>query len=1510
MSKYAQRDDKKEKSHKRKNKKGKQAPRSSGNSTGGAENDGELTKPKQIFFRNMTYRQKLTWLLRYHSGFTWYEGQKAGESLYNPLFHDENKNQHPKPQGRAFNELTLAQKLTWFLHLGSALGDAIPPRLRGRELEAFLHKQNEQSTTQNPVPVNKHGSPTEKPPESSSTEKLPVCSPADKPTLLSGNTSASTPAQFLLPRETHVAPPLFPGFVNQQYHYSLTNQTHGAEPMPVMSSGLFLPGAEAAPARARIFPFKETQKQDEKVPEYSQLMKMNQKEYLSAMNKKHGTSINPTKRIRIRIFDGQERYVFITTMLENKDNQISKAFYGNYNNYPQALVDDLELYRTRNDIPQQTFTTQASPSVNLSSGDSIQKQQNDFLKVLEAYEETGGNLTEINQRSQRHELPDTAYDSWTTIKTITEAIRSEWSYSSASRNLTETFQLYERMMGGLSNQLDALIHTGTDAEMSHMRNSITMLGVEKNKQQALSEDVKPIVDYLANHTVTVSDDPRIAMSQALVLTYKIADPKNPARMLHKINFTDKEIIEDAQNKRNNRERDPEMASWLDVRQLEIYYIITKWKEWTGGRALSSISIDEFYQHASTKNISPLSAEQIFQHYEKSVASPAKDYSSVADLKGVSSFNTDAAFYKNINNYKQHDAKNEAADTLHYILDSAGLYPLDLDKPLKKFVCLNVFIPVFGLTYRDLRYVLKTFDRNLWDKAKGNLCLFQTDSDDYWILSTIQNMFYLKKITQQDFLRFSKPLSEERKVRELFGKIPELRSILPKPETKTKTKGIIATEERRYYKTRTTQAHGDTATTTLGDVLARMATRAFQGLAEMKKQFRFTERYKKPADYGTWSNARKIAWYVKNGIRNIGDFFQAVAKPLDMLVTWMDDEDYNPSEEDWAEMIFDVVTMFTTLGISAASAGAKVGKGVINTIKIARDQGLKGPALKKFVFTAIRPQLRKAAGGIGRELAGEVFPVIDWASFITSIGKWSYKNIRKLVPINMKNSADNNLSRKTFNLDDNIAAPGGSNSAAGHPPPKKPGYYRDSPVIAEGTAAKIYDTQDGYLIKEYKRELKDKPIEADSTGPIKADSTGPGKADSTGPGKADSTGPGKADSTGPIKADSTGPIKADSTGPGKADSTGPGKADSTEFVKGSSYIGALAEARRNCEALNRIYDPGTASYTITKGADPFVKIVYVKMKKIPGSSLSSILEKADDADISMVVNRLNTPDKLASEVNIMLDKLKVNGIQHYDINLGNVMYDPKLKQFHLIDFDRASITPKSGGKIAPLNDSQMMTMRNKLESDLNDFLRRGEQVERVSKAQRIFGQDASFHEIGVKTKIYKLTSHGFYGNTGHFSGVQTANNIETLLGEKPIIRLELESCFGGFGGKFSNAQIIANELTIPVKAYTGKVSNYSKQRNPNNYVLKVPRGNKVEQARMIAVNKLMFEIGEKFFSMRRAFNSLNRPRNRRDDVDTQLVNIAKTQDRTLPDDMWLTACFEEIMTTPGLLAQLGLSELGG
>lgn len=201
---------------------------------------------------------------------------------------------------------------------------------------------------------------------------------------------------------------------------------------------------------------------------------------------------------------------------------------------------------------------------------------------------------------------------------------------------------------------------------------------------------------------------------------------------------------------------------------------------------------------------------------------------------------------------------------------------------------------------------------------------------------------------------------------------------------------------------------------------------------------------------------------------------------------------------------------------------------------------------------------------------------------------------------------------------------------------------------------------------------------------------------------------------------------------------------------------------------------------------------------------------------------------------------------------------------------------------------------------------GPQAPAAVKAGDIFGADARFFEITPNTGIYQLTSHGAHGNTGHFSGVNTAKHIRTLLDGRRITRLELKSCFGGYGGKFSNAQIISNELRIDVKAYTIRVSTDSQQRHPNAFTVRRPMDNAAAQAAVIAVNNRMFEVSEMLLRIRR--RQFGNVRSARDDIETQLRNIASVQTQSLPDDEWLTRCFEAIVSNSLLLNQLGLSEL--
>ncbi len=202
-------------------------------------------------------------------------------------------------------------------------------------------------------------------------------------------------------------------------------------------------------------------------------------------------------------------------------------------------------------------------------------------------------------------------------------------------------------------------------------------------------------------------------------------------------------------------------------------------------------------------------------------------------------------------------------------------------------------------------------------------------------------------------------------------------------------------------------------------------------------------------------------------------------------------------------------------------------------------------------------------------------------------------------------------------------------------------YKHGGVIAEGTAAKIYDIGSGYLVKEYKR-----------------------------------------------------PLLA---------SGAPQKSQAGAGISGT-YAGSLSEANNNVTAFNRIYGNGSAALSITDGVNEYTKTVTVKMKRIPGEPLGDLARSGDANKQQAVLTLLDSVSKRNAVVEETLSKLKVQGINHYDINQANILFDAKTGKFNLIDFDRASINPEVSGTITPLTESQVQSMRTKLTADLEQFVR--------------------------------------------------------------------------------------------------------------------------------------------------------------------------------------------------------------
>ncbi|KVE25986.1 hypothetical protein WS67_16520 [Burkholderia singularis] len=150
------------------------------------------------------------------------------------------------------------------------------------------------------------------------------------------------------------------------------------------------------------------------------------------------------------------------------------------------------------------------------------------------------------------------------------------------------------------------------------------------------------------------------------------------------------------------------------------------------------------------------------------------------------------------------------------------------------------------------------------------------------------------------------------------------------------------------------------------------------------------------------------------------------------------------------------------------------------------------------------------------------------------------------------------------------------------------------------------------------------------------------------------------------------------------------------LRGGNDAIVLRNAETSKEAFNRLYGENAASVILQATDDPAVKIVTLKMKKIPGESLASILRRNDWALAEQICEEASNRDVVSE----LIDQLKSHGISHWDINLANILYDHNTKKFNLIDFDSASLRPPG----MPLTEGETMNMRSKLRFDLDDFRR--------------------------------------------------------------------------------------------------------------------------------------------------------------------------------------------------------------
>jgi hypothetical protein len=217
-------------------------------------------------------------------------------------------------------------------------------------------------------------------------------------------------------------------------------------------------------------------------------------------------------------------------------------------------------------------------------------------------------------------------------------------------------------------------------------------------------------------------------------------------------------------------------------------------------------------------------------------------------------------------------------------------------------------------------------------------------------------------------------------------------------------------------------------------------------------------------------------------------------------------------------------------------------------------------------------------------------------------------------------------------------------------------YRSSRnLVAQGSAAKVYRLDSAFLVKEYQTPLHFGTRVSDA-------------------------------------------------GPSAA-----GTAGGTAAVRWPVYNNVLIEANRNAAAFNRLYGPGSALLTTHAAGEPLSRIVAVKLKQIPGQSLSALLHSRDASLLQGILRRMT--DEGIDSVSVRLSQeLGKKGINHLDINAGNILYDSSGRRFRLVDFDQSVIRPPKvvttpAGAVLNyemLPEAQIEAMQVKIRSDLKEF----------------------------------------------------------------------------------------------------------------------------------------------------------------------------------------------------------------
>ncbi|TKI06693.1 hypothetical protein [Martelella alba] len=137
----------------------------------------------------------------------------------------------------------------------------------------------------------------------------------------------------------------------------------------------------------------------------------------------------------------------------------------------------------------------------------------------------------------------------------------------------------------------------------------------------------------------------------------------------------------------------------------------------------------------------------------------------------------------------------------------------------------------------------------------------------------------------------------------------------------------------------------------------------------------------------------------------------------------------------------------------------------------------------------------------------------------------------------------------------------------------------------------------------------------------------------------------------------------------------------------------------------------------------------------------------------------------------------------------------------------------------------------------------------TRAEVLLGKDWGIEYVNGLPSFIRLRGHGAPFNFNHIDAVELAHVIRGLaFNEVPLFdlnsvdRIELYSCFSGYGGRYSLAQILADELRVKVKAYPSIITHAISLRRPDWFLTFEPDTRYPERMSDLVLNYIEQRIG--------------------------------------------------------------------